>query len=67
MRGLTHGSGPETVVSTAWISLVVFACIGGAVGALAGWIVEQSVQARVVAELESTEQGNLESGGNEAT
>ncbi len=67
MRGLTHGSGAETVVMTAWICLVVFACIGGAVGALAAWIVEQSVQARVLAELESTEQGNLEPGGNEAT
>jgi hypothetical protein len=62
MRGLTHGSGPETVVTAAWICLVVFACIGGAVGALAGWIVEQSVQARMLAELESHE-----SSGNEAT
>ncbi len=60
MRGLTHGSSPQTVVSTAWICLLVFACIGGAVGALAGWIVEQSVQARVLAELESHESDGSE-------
>lgn len=55
MRGLTHGSGTATVVITAWICLLVFACIGAAVGALAGWIVEQSVRERVLAELEASE------------
>ncbi len=57
MRGLASGSVSETLVITAWICLVVFACIGAAVGAVAGWIVEQSVRDRVLAELEAVEPG----------
>lgn len=66
MRGLTHGAGAATVVTTAWICLVVFACIGGAIGALAGWIVEQSVHDRVLAELEASEQYDQDADQNEA-
>ncbi|MBN2291540.1 MAG: hypothetical protein JXM70_03885 [Pirellulales bacterium] len=55
MRGFTHGSSAAMVVMTAWICLLVFACIGAVVGALAGWIVEQSVRERVLVELESSE------------
>ena len=61
IRGLAHGSGPMAAVTTAWVCLVVFACIGGAVGALAAWIVEQSVRERVLAELESAEQSSPDS------
>ena len=55
MRGLVHGSGATTVVMTAWICLMVFASIGAIVGALAGWIVEQSVRERVLSEIEASE------------
>ena len=61
MRGLVHGSDPMAAVTAAWVCLVVFACIGGAVGALAAWIVEQSVRDRVLAELESAEQSSPDS------
>ena len=67
IRGLTHGSSAATVVMTAWICLLVFACIGAAVGALAGWIVEQSVHERVLVELESSEQLNPDADTNVTT
>ncbi len=54
-RGAAHSSGTEEVVVAAWICLAVFACIGGAVGALAGWIVEQSVRASLSSELSAAE------------
>lgn len=54
-RGATHTSPAEELVVVAWICLGVFACIGGAVGALAGWIVEQSVRATLAGELSATE------------
>ena len=50
-RGVTHGSGPLAAITAAWVCLLVFACIGGVVGALAGWTVEQSVWATVSNEL----------------
>ena len=54
-RGVLHGSGPLAVITAAWVCLLVFACIGGAVGALAGWTVEQSVRATVWNELAAAE------------
>ena len=54
-RGVTHGSGAEAVITAAWICLLVFACIGGAVGALASWTMEQSVRATVSMELDAAE------------
>jgi hypothetical protein len=54
-RGLIHGSSTESVLLTAWCSLLVFACVGYVVGRMAGWIVEESVRATVVAELATQE------------
>ena len=57
-RGLIHGGGTETVLLTAWCSLLVFAAIGGVIGWVAERIVEDSVRGRISAELaaeESTE------------
>ena len=61
-RGLVHGTSTESMVMTAWICLVVFAVIGGIVGALGGWVVEQSVRATVASEIENLEQGNKATG-----
>ena len=52
-RGLVHASGPEDVIMAAWISLLVFACLGAAIGALADWTVGQSVRATLEVELAS--------------
>ena len=54
-RGLMHGSSTESVLLTAWCSLLVFACVGYVVGRLAGWIVEESVMATVATELVAQE------------
>ncbi len=50
-RGLIHGGSTETVLLTAWCSLLVFAAIGGVIGWVAERIVEDSVRGRISAEL----------------
>lgn len=46
-RGLLHAWRCETVLWRAWISLWVFAALGGVMGWIAGRIVEQEVRARL--------------------
>ncbi|MGQ9575396.1 MAG: hypothetical protein ACUVUC_08760 [Thermoguttaceae bacterium] len=46
-RGLLHAWHCETVLWRAWISLWVFAALGGVIGWIAGGIVEQEVRARL--------------------
>ncbi len=46
-RGLLHGGEAESILPTAWLSLMAFAAIGGVVGWVAGQIVEESVRARM--------------------
>ncbi len=50
LRSLRHGGGAETSLVTALASLAVFAAIGYMAGALAGWIVEQSVRSQLALE-----------------
>jgi hypothetical protein len=51
VRGLMHGGDAEQTLGTASLALFVFAAIGFAVGELAGWIVQDSVRASLVAEM----------------
>lgn len=50
-RGLVQGGSTQSVLLQAWLSLLAFAAIGYVVGRLAGWVVEESVQAKLSAEL----------------
>lgn len=62
VRGLLHGGEVESVLLTAWLSLLAFAAIGGVVGWVAGRIVEESVRARIKDAL-ATEEGAVDATG----
>lgn len=49
MRGLVHGAGAESTLLAAAIHLFLFAFVGYLVGQLAGWIVLDSVRAKLAA------------------
>lgn len=49
--GLRHGSGAEAILLTATLSLIGYAALGYVLGALAQWIVEDSVKSKVAAEV----------------
>jgi len=50
-RGMLHGSGVESTLLSAWLSLLVFSAVGYVIGRLAEWIVDESVGAVVQAGL----------------
>ena len=50
-RGWIHGGDAESILWTAWLSLLLFSVIGLIIGWIAGRIVEESVNARLAAEL----------------
>ena len=50
-RSLVHTGGAESSIGQAIVCLLVFALIGGVLGQLAGWIVDDSVRSRLAAEL----------------
>jgi len=50
-RGFVHGGGTQSVLWTAWCSLLAFAVVGYVIGWVAGKTVEQSVHGRIRAEL----------------
>ncbi len=49
MRGLVRGAGVESMLLAAVIHLFLFAFVGYLVGQLAGWIVLDSVRAKLAA------------------
>ncbi len=51
--GLLHGRTSQSVASTAWVALIVFAAIGYVLGWIANRTVEDSVQAAISAHLEN--------------
>lgn len=53
LRGGLQGGGVEPTLLTAWLALWAFAAVGYVTGRLAAWIVEESVTARLAAELEA--------------
>jgi hypothetical protein len=50
-RGWIHGGDAESILRTAWLNLLLFSAIGLVIGWIAGRIVEESVNARLAAEL----------------
>lgn len=50
-RGLLHGYGPDSVLRYACAAMAAFGVIGLAIGAWAQWIVKDSVETRLAAEL----------------
>ncbi len=51
VRGWIHGGDAESILRTAWLNLLLFGIIGLVIGWIAGRIVEESVNARLAAEL----------------
>ena len=50
VRGILHNGSSQSTLQTASICLFAFALFGYVCGALAGWIVEDSVRTQVAAE-----------------
>ncbi len=50
-QGIIHGAGTQKTLFQAWLSLLVFVVIGYVLGAIAAWIVDDSIASRVNAEL----------------
>ena len=55
LRGWIAGAGPEQVLFQASLSMLGLAAVGAIAGSLAGWIVEDSVETKIAAELEAQE------------
>ena len=55
IRGWIAGAGAEQTLFQAALSMLTLAVIGAIVGALAGWIVKDSVETKIAAELEAQE------------
>ena len=50
-RGWIHGGDTESILWTGWLNLLLFSIIGLVIGWSAGRIMEESVSARLAAEL----------------
>jgi hypothetical protein len=50
-RGCIHGGDAESILWTAWLSLLLFSIIGLVIGWIAGKIVEESVNVKLAEEL----------------
>lgn len=57
VRGWIHGGDPEAILWSAWLSLLLFSIIGLVIGWIAGRIVEESVSARLVTEMNTQSEG----------
>ncbi len=57
IRGWIHGGDTESILRTAWLSLLLFSVIGLVIGWIAARIVEESVNARLAAELAAKSEG----------
>jgi hypothetical protein len=55
IRGWRLGWPAESMLLSAWLAFVALALVGLAVGRLAGWIVDESVQTRMLAEMAARE------------
>ena len=56
LRGLVHHNSVDSTMATACLALLAFAAAGFVLGGLADWIVIDSVQMTVAAELASLEE-----------
>ena len=50
-QGIIHGTGIQSTLFHAWLSLLVFVIIGYVLGAIAAWVVDDAIGSRVNAEL----------------
>ena len=57
IRGWIHGGDSESILRSAWLSLLLFSVIGLVIGWIAGKIVEESVNTRLAAELAAKTEG----------
>jgi hypothetical protein len=55
IRGWRHGWPTESILLNAWLAFVALAIVGLAIGSLAGWIIDDSVRARMLAEMAARE------------
>ncbi len=55
-RGLSSGGGFEASTGAALVAMLLLAALGYVVGAVANWIVEDSVRSRVAAEVAAATQ-----------
>lgn len=53
--GIYHGEATDTMLFSAWLCLWGFAAVGYGAGSIAGWIVRESVHARIASELAEEE------------
>ena len=65
-RAIVHGGASQQTLLAASMCLFGFALIGSVTGALAGWIVEDSVRSRVAAEAKAAEQEAQAAAGSAA-
>jgi hypothetical protein len=56
-QGCVQGGSTQAVLLHAWLCLLAFAAIGYVTGRLAGWVVEESVRAKLSAELAAAPAG----------
>jgi branched-subunit amino acid ABC-type transport system permease component len=54
-RGCVHGGGAESTLWTAWLGLLMAYPLGCLIGALADWIVLESIRGKLAAELAARE------------
>jgi hypothetical protein len=66
IRGIVHGSGAESTLGSACLCMALFAVVGVALGGVARWIVEDSVNSRLAAELAAREGGRKTPGATPA-
>ena len=54
-RGLLHGDRPDAVLRTACVAMAMFGVMGLIIGAWAQWIIKDSVESQLIAELAGTQ------------
>jgi hypothetical protein len=54
--GWLHGSSTSSVLWHAWFSLLAFVIVGFLAGLIAGWLVDEAIRGRAIAELAAREQ-----------
>ena len=59
VHGYVHAQRPETILLSAWASLVAFAVIGSAAGWTARRVVEDAVRERIVSPAAETPKSNV--------
>ena len=66
LRGWRHGWPAESTLLAAWLGLVMMAGVGLIAGRLAGWIVDESVRGRMMAEMAAQEAARQEAAGKQS-